>query len=231
MVTEAGQALERLVEFIGQEGRRKPAEAEIICNNVRIVDIASAFIGESLLKASHQAGIESIDSGMKRSQLGRGIEKAGQVPPVKVSRFQPNQETVQMIVVHEGENLLGQLFCSGEIVRYREAASGFGAILKQRTAGILGHRDINAQIKSFSHRHSFGQVGDGPVRRCHNSLALIRTHHSRWMHSLRCCSGDIPEWGTSWGLEVYTGAEGNRLKKKSSRWNRDATRRMRASPN
>lgn len=64
--------------------------------------------------------------------------------PVEVSSFQPRQETVQVIVLPQREDLLDQLFSVGKVIGYSEAGPGFSAILKERATGVFCHGHINA---------------------------------------------------------------------------------------
>lgn len=147
MAAETCQALQRLVELVWHKRGGKPTEAEALGNDIGIIDVALGGVGESLLESLDQARVEGVDLGVKGRKLRTGVKEAGKVPPVEVSSFQPNQEVVQMIALHQYENLPDQLLSAGKIVGHSEAAPGFSAILKERTTGIFCHGYIDAQVK------------------------------------------------------------------------------------
>ena len=155
VAAEACQALQRLVEFVWNERGRKSAKAEALSNGVSVIDVALLSVGESLFESLDQARIKGVDLGLEGRKLGRGVEETSKVPPVEVSGFQPHQETIQMVVLYQTEDLPDQLLSAGEIIGYAEATPGFGAILEERAAVVFCPGYIDTQVKYFIHRHSF----------------------------------------------------------------------------
>ena len=79
-----------------------------------------------------------------RKAGGRGIEEAGKMPPAEISGLQPRKGKIQMVVLHEVEGLLAQLFSTGEIIGHGEVTPGLSAIFKERAAGVSRHGNIDA---------------------------------------------------------------------------------------
>jgi len=61
------------------------------------------------------------------------------ITQVEVGCFQSHHETIQVVMLHQPEELLNQLVSAGEIVGHGEAASGLSAVLEEKATGVLRH--------------------------------------------------------------------------------------------